>query len=131
MAHFAKLNTQNKVIAVEVVHNDVATDEDAGIAFLEELHGQEDGITWKMTSYNTWGNTHLSGGTPFRKNFAAVGGFYDEDADGFYQPSPYNSWTLNSTTFIWEAPVAYPTPTGDEVYEWNEQTQTWDEVVES
>ena len=33
MSHFAKLNTQNKVIAVEVVNNDIATDETAGIEF--------------------------------------------------------------------------------------------------
>ena len=125
MAHFAKLNTSNKVLAVHVVNNDVATDEAAGVAFLEELYGQENGITWKQTSYNTFANQHQSGGTPFRKNYASVGGFYDPDADGFYEPMPFNGWTLNSETFIWEAPVAQPS---DGNYKWNEQTQSWDSV---
>jgi hypothetical protein len=27
-------------------------------------------MLWKQTSYNTYGGTHKSGGSPFRKNFA-------------------------------------------------------------
>lgn len=130
MAHFAKLNTQNKVIAVHVVNNDVFTTEEEGIEFLESLYGLEDGITWKQTSYNTVRGTHINGGTPLRMNYAAIGGWYNETDDAFYGPQPHPSWTLNTDTYDWEAPVAYPTPTGDEVYEWNEQTQTWDEVTE-
>jgi len=125
MAHFAKLNTSNKVLAVHVVNNDVATDEAAGVAFLEELYGQENGITWKQTSYNTYGNQHHDGGTPFRKNYANVGGFYDPDADAFRQNQPFASWTLNTETYLWQAPVAHP---GDGNYKWNEQTQSWDSV---
>ena len=41
MAHFAKLNDQNKVVQVVVVHNDVATDEATGVAFLKNLYGQD------------------------------------------------------------------------------------------
>ena len=59
MAHFAKLNTQNKVVDVVVINNDTATDEAKGIAFLESLYGQEDGITWKQTSYNTKGKMYI------------------------------------------------------------------------
>ena len=51
MAHFAKLNDQNKVVQVVVVHNDVATDEATGVAFLKNLYGQD--TIWKQTSYNT------------------------------------------------------------------------------
>jgi len=126
MAHFAKLNTQNKVVQVEVINNDIATDEATGVAFLESLYGQEDGITWKQTSYNTKGNVHSSGGTPFRKNYAYIGGFYNADDDAFYNPQPFPSWTLNTTTYLWEAPTAYPTDGLN--YEWNEQTQSWEEV---
>ena len=129
MAHFAKINTQNKVIAVHVVHNDVATDEAAGIAFLESLYGKEDGITWKQTSYNTVRGTHTGGGTPLRMNYAGIGGWYNPDDDAFYGPQPFSSWTLNTTNYTWEPPVAYPTDGGN--HEWNEQTQTWDEVETS
>ena len=127
MAHFAKLNTQNKVIAVHVVNNDVFTTEDEGIAFLESLYGQEEGITWKQTSYNTVGGTHIKGGTPLRMNYAAIGGWYNSEDDAFYGPQPHPSWTLNTDTYSWEEPVEYPTD--GESYEWNEQTQSWDALL--
>ena len=114
MAHFAKLGTGNIITTVEVVHNDIATTEQAGVDFLNNLHGSRD--VWKQTSYN--GN--------IRKNFAAIGYTYDETRDAFIAPKPYASWILNETTCIWEAPVAYPTD--GEIYTWNETTIAWDLV---
>ena len=51
MAHFAKLGTGNKIEKVVVVSNDVATSEQAGIDFLNNLYGTND--VWKQTSYNS------------------------------------------------------------------------------
>ena len=65
MAHFAKLDENSIVTQVVVVHNDVATSESAGAIFLNNMYGTSD--TWKQTSYNTFGNQHTKGGTPFRK----------------------------------------------------------------
>ena len=118
MAHFAKLDENNNVLAVHVVVNDVITvdgneSEQAGIDFLTGLHGH---TLWKQTSYN--GN--------IRKNYAGVGYTYDAGRDAFIAPQPYGSWTLNETTCQWEAPVAYPTD-GDR-YTWNESTLSWDLV---
>lgn len=39
MAHFAKIDENNVVIFVEVVSNDVATNEQAGVDFLNGLYG--------------------------------------------------------------------------------------------
>ena len=86
MAHFAKLNNDNIVIDVQSVHNDTATDEAAGITFLNNLYGTSD--TWKQTSYNTKGGVHLLGGTPFRKNYAGIGDTYDQTRDAFISPKP-------------------------------------------
>jgi len=122
MAHFAKLGPQNIVERVEVISNDVAPTEEAGINFLQSLYGQE-GV-WKKTSYNTSGGVHKLGGTPFRKNYAGVGFTYDEDRDAFISPKPFNSWILNETTCDWEAPIAYPTD--GQNYKWNETNLTWD-----
>ena len=124
MAHFAKLDSNNVVTEVVVVHNDVATSESAGGDFLNNLYGTND--TWKQTSYNTKKGKHTKGGTPFRKNFAGKGYTYDASRDAFIPPKPYNSWTLNETTCLWEAPVAKPG--GDNIYEWNEDTTSWDLV---
>jgi len=122
MAHFAKIGTGNIVEKVEVVSNDIATTEQAGVDFLNNLYGTRD--VWKQTSYNTYGGVHKLGGTPFRKNFAAVGGKYDPIRDAFYNPQPYFSWTLNETTCLWEAPIALPDT--ENRYNWNEETQQWD-----
>ena len=127
MAHFAKLGIGNKVLKVEVVSNDVATTEQAGVDFLNNLYGTND--IWKQTSYNTKGGVHKTGGTPFRKNYAGIGYKYDTSRDAFIPPKPYNSWTLNETTCQWDAPVARPED--DQDYIWNETTTSWDVVDNS
>jgi len=129
MAHFAKLGVGNVVERVAVVSNDVATTEQAGVDFLNSLYGSRD--VWKQTSYNTFGGEHKLGGTPFRKNYAGVGYTYDQSKDAFIPPKPFNSWILNETTCLWEAPVAYPELTQEQMdnynyYAWNETTKQWD-----
>ena len=122
MAHFAKIGKGNIVERVEVVHNDIATTEQAGVDFLNNLYKSRD--VWKQTSYN--GN--------IRKNFAGVGFQYDQTRDAFIAPKPYPSWILNEDTCCWEAPVAMPTLTQEQIdnnnyYSWNETIQNW-ELVE-
>ena len=72
----------------------------------------------------TWKDAN--GASEKRYNFAGVGDLYDTEADAFHVSQPYPSWTLNTTTYRWEPPVAYPTD--GEVYEWNEETTSWDAV---
>ena len=124
MAHFAKLGTGNIVERVEVVSNDIATTEQAGVEFLQNLY--QDRSVWKQTSYNTLAGEHLLGGTPLRKNYAGIGFKYDQIRDAFISPQPYNSWSLNEDTCQWEAPVEYPDD--GQKYKWNEENQTWDEA---
>jgi hypothetical protein len=126
MAHFAKLDNDNKVLKVHVLGNTVITDsegiehENLGIKYLTKLHKY---LKWKQTSYNTYKGVHRLGGTPFRKNYAGIGYTYDETRDAFIPPQPYPSWTLNETTCNWEAPVAHPDD--GKRYNWNEETANW------
>lgn len=130
MASFAKIGLNNKVIEVLSVVNNVLHDsngieqESIGIDFLTKLTGYP---VWVQTSYNTYGNQHKLGGTPFRGNYAGIGYTYDATNDVFYAPKPYASWILNESTWLWEAPVAYPTD--GKVYIWDEATTNWKEVV--
>ena len=124
MAHFAKINASNIVTKVIVVSNDIATSESAGVTFINILYRTSD--TWKQTSYNTQGNKHSLGGTPFRGNYAGIGYTYDESNDAFIAPQPFESWTLNSGTYLWEAPVAMPDD--DKRYTWNESILQWEEI---
>jgi hypothetical protein len=112
MAHFAKV-VKGKVVKV------IVAEESFFDNFIDDSAGR-----WLKTSYNTFGGTHLNGGTPFRKNYAGIGYTYDESRDAFIPPKPYDSWTLNESSCLWEAPVAYPTD--GERYEWNEDEQQWD-----
>lgn len=123
MAHFAKLDENNNVLAVHVVNNDVITvdgveSEQAGIDFLTGLHGH---TLWKQTSYN---------GT-IRKNYAGIGFTYDAGRDAFIAPKPYGSWTLNETTCQWEPPVPYPAfdTENPKYYAWFEPNQQWIEIT--
>ena len=122
MAYFAKLGIGNKVVAVHVVSNDIATTEQAGIDFLNKLYNTRD--VFKQTSYNTIGGVHKLGGTPFRKNYAGVGYNYDQTRDAFIPPKPFASWTLNEETCVWDPPVVRPDD--GQRYSWNETTQQWD-----
>jgi hypothetical protein len=77
MAHFAKLDENNKVIEVIVVSNDNIVDENGeeneeiGIQFCRIIQGQN--TNWKQTSYN--GN--------FRGRYAGIGMYYDKINDEF------------------------------------------------
>jgi hypothetical protein len=123
MAHFAKVvdGTVAQVIVAEpeFFHT-----------FVDSSPGQ-----WIQTSYNTRGGVHYNpetnepdDGTPLRYNYAGIGFHYDATADAFYAPQPFASWTLNTETYLWEAPVAYPED--GNMYRWDEETTNWVEVVE-
>ena len=124
MAHFAKINESNIVTQVVVVNDSDGDNDTDGQNFLNNLFKTTH--TWKKTSYNTYGNTHRLGGTPYRKNFASVGFTYDSSRDAFIEPKPYNSWTLDETTCLWEPPVAYPSD--GKSYEWDESNRQWVEA---
>jgi hypothetical protein len=85
-----------------------------------------------QTSYNTRGGVHYApdsntpdDGVALNKNFAGIGFIY-VDGVGFHAPQPFLSWTLNSDTYVWEPPVAYPDDGKN--YHWDEDTTAWVEV---
>lgn len=121
MAHFAQIDSDNKVVKVLVIPDEQVAD---GQNYLANTLGL--GGTWVQTSYNTKGGVHLNGGTPLRKNYAFVGGTYDATRDAFIPPQPFASWTLNEDTCLWEAPVPAPVLTDPTAYcWWDESTTTW------
>jgi hypothetical protein len=101
MAHFAEIDANNTVTRVLVVPDE---EQHRGKEYLSLDLGL--GGTWLQTSYNTYGNKHISGGTPLRGNYAGVGYTYDPVADVFYSPKPSETAILNTETYLWEDPVA-------------------------
>ena len=98
MAHFAKLDENNVVIDVNVVHNNELLDENGveqeqkGIDFLVAWSGGYP--NWKQTSYNG----------SFRKNYAGIGYTYDPIRDAFIPPKPSADATLDEATCQWIVP---------------------------
>jgi hypothetical protein len=113
MSHFAKV--ENGVVTQVIVAEQDFIDTGA------VGHG------WIQTSYNTYGNQHPEG-RPLRGNYAGIGYTYDEANDVFVAPKPFESWVLNNTTWLWEAPVAMPTEGGP--FKWDEATQAWVAIQE-
>jgi hypothetical protein len=114
MAHFAKI--ENGIVTQVIV----AEQEFINSGYVGEP------TDWVQTSYNTHGNQHPEG-RPLRGNYASIGYTYDDINDVFYAPQPFPSWTLNNTTWLWEAPI--PMPTDDKAYTWNESTLSWVEFT--
>ena len=117
MAHFAQLenNIVTKVIVVsnqDILDENGQESEQKGIDFCSNLLGG----TWLQTSYNG----------RIRKNYAGIGYSYDAGRDAFIPPKPFNSWVLDETSCLWEAPTPYPDD--GERYTWNETTTSWDLV---
>jgi hypothetical protein len=120
MAHYAVLDENNVVVNITVGRHE--NDLLDGHRIDWELY-----YNGKRTSYNTRGGVHLLGGTPFRKNCAGVGYIYDATRDAFIPPKPFESWTLNEETCLWDSPVPYPKDL--KAYVWDEQSQKWVDVV--
>jgi hypothetical protein len=127
MAHYAFLDENNIVVRTIVGIDEDDTTKlpdkyDNWEAFYSEQQG---GLTCIRTSYNTRHNEHLTGGTPFRGNYASPGSTYDADNDIFIpiKPAGLDSWIFNTTNAKWEAPVECPGDIKD--YAWEEDNQQW------
>jgi hypothetical protein len=99
MAHFAELDSNNIVLRVIVVGNNMILDEQGqeseavGIAFCQSLFGAD--TIWMQTSYN--GN--------IRKNYAGIGFVYDQQRDAFIAQKPEGEgWVLDEETCQWINP---------------------------
>ena len=142
MAHFAKLGVNGKVIAVHGLDNDQmlnadgVEDESVGQNRLQQIHGWPAAM-WIKTSYNTRGNKYYNAdGTEgdqskkLRGNYAGIGYTWDEDNEIFWPKKPFASYTKNTSTASWDAPITYPSTTNDGadpvVWEW---AISWNETA--
>ena len=119
MAHFAKVvnGIVTKVIVAEAEFFNNFVDDSPG--------------EWIQTSYNTKGGVHYQPNSnipsedqtkSLRKNYAGIGYTYDAQRDAFIPSKPFNSWTLNETSCLWEAPTSKPDGVAAV---WNETSLSW------
>jgi len=127
MAHYAFIDDTNTV--VEVIPGRDEWEVVDGITDWEAYYTtKRDGLRALRTSYNTIAGRHITGGVPYRGNYAGIGFKYDETLDVFIPFQPFESWFLNEETYSWDPPVAYPADGA--IYTWDEETTSWIEVVD-
>lgn len=128
MAHYAFLDENN--IVVEVI---TGIDESGpSDTTWEEFYGNFRGKKCKRTSYWTREGVYIDSTTnnpsqdqskSFRKNFAEIGGIYDEEKNAFIPPKRFNSWVLDEEKCSWKPPIPYPSD--GLIYVWNEEIINW------
>jgi|TARA_R100001463_G_scaffold30604_2_gene69662 hypothetical protein len=108
MKYFAEVSPTNTVIRT------VLADDTETVDSIKKMYG----------SSNFWFETSeaLSG------QRAAAGYTYDPSSGICYAPQPYPSWTLDSTNGSWVPPVPKPEDVGLELWQWDEDTQTWVDI---
>lgn len=127
MAHFAEIDENNIVLRVIVAEQNFINTGVLG-----------DPSRWIQTSYNTRGGIHYKPNSnepsedqskALRKNYAGIGYTYDANLDAFIPPKIFESWILNTQTGWWESPIPYPND--GNYYAWNEETKTWNQIIDS
>jgi len=110
MAHWAEINSDNKVLRVLVGDNNDPSGDEGYQWLLDNLGG-----TWIKTSYNN----------NIRGTYAGIGYEYNEAEDIFITPQSYPSWTRSGS--FWNAPI--PMPTDGKMYSWDEEAGNWDAIA--
>lgn len=156
MGHFAKVvsGTVTKVIVAEASFFDNFVDSSPG-SWIQTSYNTRGGVHYQPNSgtpsptvyqdvsgsiYTTLDAANASGSAPIttvdqsktlalRGNYAGIGYTYDSTLDAFYPPRPFTSWNLNTGSYLWEAPVDYPSgdATGSYTgsYQWDEDSTNW------
>ena len=100
--NFAQLDNNNNVINIITASSD----------FINSLSNS--------SSY-----VEMSKNGSIRYNFAVIGGTFDITNNAFISPSPYPSWTLNTSTFKWQPPIPKPAKIAGSYWIWDESTKNW------
>jgi len=129
MAYFASVENN-------IVDNIIVVDDNDCLNYLGNF-SEEIGAEFcarNINSNKVWVHTRKDGS--IRANSASIGCTYDSINDVFVPKKIYQSWTLNTETYKWEAPLAEPELTQEQrdqnyLYVWSEElyasdnTQGW------
>ena len=122
MGYYAKIDENNIVTEVIVSNIDFINSLEESSSYIETCKNMYGGVYYdENTNQPSSNQSEL-----LRKNYAGIGHIYDENRDAFIPPKLFNSWVLNESSCLWDAPTAMPDD--GEMYTWNEVTQTWDLV---
>ncbi len=77
-----------------------------------------------LPDYDLWVASSISD----TKKLADKNDTYDVDNNTFTSTKPYESWTFDNTSWQWQPPIEIPNQINEEVYQWNEENNNWEEV---
>lgn len=133
MAHFANVDSANKVVAVIVIPDEHESD---GHGFITNVLGLEG--NWIQTSYTSRGGKRVNPDTNevvnesdhFRYNYAGIGYSWDEnfgDDGAFIEPKPEDnpSFVLDLLSATWVPPIPMPDESPDGIWVWDEESISW------
>ncbi len=131
MAHYAFLNSDNKVISVITGVDEWITQTDTDGA---QVGGSAE--AWEaFYAAQPWLGAasckRTSSNNNIRKNYAGYGFTYDTVRDAFIGAQPHASWILDEATCRWQPPVPVPVPPPGEGGEWiwDEDTLSWTKLT--
>lgn len=134
MADFAEIKSSDNIVFRVVVINDediAGKTEAEAEAWVAANIVNQPGIDPYPSTY--WKQTWLDGSQ--RYNGAGEGMFFDSTANAFYwKDGPFASWTLNTSTYKWEAPSAHPGDdniNSNEIVSWNEDDTRWQKKTDT
>ena len=132
MAHFAKLDSENKVIECVRINDsqtmiDGVINEDKGINFIRKIY-KDPNSTWVRYNKHMKKGVNVQGGENLRKNAAILdGGYYDPSRDAFVPPKAKNpdgtectTLVFNENTCFWDYPTPRPPETNGEIWDYSD-----------
>lgn len=126
MGHFAKV--ENGIVTkVIVADQDFINKSPDSNDWIETTTNTRGGIHYGPSSNDPPYSSNPDGGIALRKNYAGIGYTYDVGRLAFIPPKPFDSWVLNESTCLWDAPKSYPND--GKVYDWNENSRKWIEWI--
>jgi hypothetical protein len=121
MAHYAIINEQNTVIAVNTGVDETVTQLDNGVEVGGSSEAWEQFYTAQLANPNLYVKRCSYHGN-MRGKYPAVGDTFDADLDKFVALQPFASWTLD-TNHDWQPPTPMPSTGGP--YRWSEEDLEW------
>ena len=121
MAHFAEIDSNNRVLKVVVGCNDDVAKHggdqsvEAEENFKKTVPLSSNGVRWVQTSYSG----------SFRGHYAAIGDIFDSNLNIFKNEQPFPSWTLDTNTGRYIPPVPLPDTLFKRYFIWDEELQNW------
>ena len=128
MGHWARLDDDNivqEVICIKKEELDTGNWGDPS-KFVKTSYNTRDGKHYTPHDHQNFSEESSTQHKACGFRYAGIGMKYDATNDVFYDPvQPFPSWTLNNTTWLWEAPIAYPADVNADAN--NMEYYIWDE----